>query len=164
MRAAAGQAGNRPPDAPGTWEIPFAIRAFIVKTPGAPADQEGQIVAARFIRDREIAAGLTPFLAVRQNAPTARAELGKQMGQLMPKRALELFRSVLDQSRIERDQGTTGIGPAGAGLQTRIPFHLDFSAKARRVQRSENVPGFSFQANIVPAQPWQGRRAAGPIP
>jgi hypothetical protein len=149
MRAAAGQAGDGAPEAPDSREIPLTIRALVVKTPGAPADQEGQIVAARFIRDREIAAGLAPLWAVRQNAPPTRAELGQQMGQLMPQRALELFCAVLHQSRIERDQGTTGIGPAGAGLQTRIPFHPDKRSKPHCSGGAEDFARGPFKVGVA---------------
>lgn len=47
-------------------------------------------MATRFILDAEIAAGATPFRAVRRNAPAARAELREQMRQLVAERAIDL--------------------------------------------------------------------------
>src|SRR5207244_5985778 len=64
--------------------------------------RERQIVAAHFVGDVEIAAGVAPFRAVRSDsASSSFAKLREQMSELVSKRAIDLFIAVIVKQRSE---------------------------------------------------------------
>jgi len=65
-----------------------------------PPDRKRQGMAAFFVRDLEIAAGLAPFLAMRSDPATPSPELREQMRQLMTKRTIDLRDVMIMQARI----------------------------------------------------------------
>src|SRR5205814_3788326 len=103
---AAIEAGDGACESPDAREILAASGTTIKEPAGACFNRKRQGMAARFISDAEIAAGLTPGYAVRRNAPPAGAELGQQMGQLMAHGAIDLRRVVLAKARVQRYQVT----------------------------------------------------------
>ena len=80
---AAIEAGDGACESPDAREILAASGTTIKEPAGALFDRERKGMAARFISDAEIAAGLAPGSAMRWNAPPTGAELGQQMRQLM---------------------------------------------------------------------------------
>jgi hypothetical protein len=90
---------------------------------------ERQIVASPFISNGEIAAGISPLVTVWQDSPPTGAKLREQMGQFVTKRPINFRSAMLGQSRIERNELLAEISAAGAGSQTRIPFHANESRK-----------------------------------
>ena len=77
-----------------------ATRTPIEEPPRALLHRKGQGMTTRFILDAEIAAGATPFCAMRWNAPATRAELREQMGQLVAERAIDFRCLVFAQARV----------------------------------------------------------------
>src|SRR5205814_1603117 len=122
---AAIETGDGAGESPDAGKILAASGTTIKEPAGALFDREREGVAARFIGDAEVAAGLAPGGAMRWNAPPAGAELGQQMGKLMAHGAIDLGRVVLAQARVQRDQVAARIGPACRAEEPRIPFDLD---------------------------------------
>ena len=102
-------------------------------------------MTTRFILDAEIAAGATPFIAVRWDAAATRAELPEQMRQLVAERAVDLGCIVFAQARIQRDQVTARIGASGGAEEARIPFHVNFAPELVGIERCEDFACFRFE-------------------
>jgi len=81
------------------WKIAFAIRTPVKKSANSLGCRERQIVTTLFVINAEITTSLLPFDAVRQNPTPSGAKLGKQMRQLVSKRAID-FAGMIAQSRI----------------------------------------------------------------
>jgi hypothetical protein len=64
---------------------------------------EREIVTARFVRDAQIATGLSPLATVRSNVATAGAMLREKMSKLMAQCSLNFGRRHFDELGIERD-------------------------------------------------------------
>jgi hypothetical protein len=115
MRAATSQARNRPSNFADTRKLSLTTWTLVKKAADALANGERQIVAARLAGDSKIAASISPFIAVRRNAPTAGAELRQQMREFMSQGAIDL-REMLAQARIQRNHFCAIIRAARAGF------------------------------------------------
>jgi hypothetical protein len=149
MRAAAHQTRNRAADPVDTGKIATATRTLVKKTPRAFYDGERQIVAALFVANPKIAASLAPFRSMRQNATPSGAKLREKMRQLMAKRAIDFFFSVLSESRIQRNQFLAIIGAAGRAFQAWAPFHAHVHRDLVSADRLQKFARFSFKIDIT---------------
>ena len=102
-------------------------------------------MATRFVLDAEIAAGATPFIAVRWDAAATRAELPEQMRQLVAERAVDLGCIVFTEPRVQRDEVTARIGASGGAEEARIPFHVNFAPELVGIERRQNFARFRFE-------------------
>jgi hypothetical protein len=127
-----------------------APRTFVEETPLPLFHRKRERVAARFIRDAEIAAGAAPFRAVRRNPAAPGAELGQQMRELMAESAVD-FRAiiVLAEPWIQRDEITMRVRAAGGAEEPGVPFHMDFAAEFCGKWR-ENFARCRFEGGITP--------------
>ena len=113
MRAAASRTCNGTSDPAHTPKIALTTWTLVEKTSRAFPDRERQIVTARFAGDPEVAAGISPFLAVRRNATASFfSELREQMRELMPKRTFDFRVAEISQSRIQRNNVAPRISAA----------------------------------------------------
>ena len=149
MRAAAGETGDDAAEAADAREIAAATGTAVEVTADSSADEGGEIVAAHLIGDAEIAAGLFPFGAMRKNAAAAGAKLGEEMGQLVAQRPLDFAAGVADEEWIERDQPAARVGPAGAGLQARVPFDLDLRGDRSGAGDGQKVAHLRFKMDVA---------------
>jgi hypothetical protein len=106
-------------------------------------------VAARFVGNPEIAAGLSPAGAVRRDAASAAAKLSKEMGQLVTKSAIDFGGAMIAQKRIQRDQVAARIGAAGGAGKARIPFHADFPGEVISAEWGEDFARLRFETRIA---------------
>ena len=107
-------------------------------------------MATPFIRDAEIAAGATPFRAVRRNPAAPGAELRQQMRQLMAQSAVDFRGVVLAEPRIQRNEVTVRICAAGGTEEPRVPFHVDFAREFFGAKSTENFARCCFKGGIAP--------------
>ena len=142
---AAIQARHRPLDSPDARKFLPATRTPIEEAPLALFHWKGQGMAARFIGDAEVAAGATPFRAVRRNPAAPGAELRQQMRQLMAQSAVDFRSVVLAKSRIERDEVTVRIRAAGGTEESGVPFHVDFASEFFGAKWIENFARGRFE-------------------
>lgn len=102
MLSTASETRDRAADAADARKFPFAIRATINVARCANFGRERQIVAAHFVGDVEIAAGVAPFRAVRSDSASSFfAKLREQMSELVSKRAIDLFIAVIVKQRVQ---------------------------------------------------------------
>ncbi len=113
------------------------------------ADGKGEIVAARFIANPEIAAGLPPGDAMRRDSPARRAKLREQMRQFMAQRPIDFIRAVVPQTRVQGNNVAPRIRPAGRAEEARVPFHVKGASKLVHSERSKDFPRPGFQSCIA---------------
>ncbi len=106
-------------------------------------------MAAFFVRDPEIAAGLAPLLAMWSDPATPSAELREQMCQLMTKRAIDLRDVVIVQARIQSDGCRAVIGLPRRALQSAVPRYVDSSRQSVRAVLPQQFSRFCFQLWIA---------------
>lgn len=102
-------------------------------------------MAARFLRDPEIAAGPAPLRAMRWNPPRTGAELGEQMGELVAESAIDLDAVVFAEPWIKRDQVAARISAAGGAEQTGVPFHVNFAGQFVGAERAQDFTCICFK-------------------
>jgi hypothetical protein len=146
---AAIETGDGAFERPDAGKILAASGTTIKEPAGALLDREREGMAARFIGDAQVAAGLSPSGAVWGNTQPAGAELGEQMGQLMAQGAINLGRVVLAQARIQRDQVAPGIGPARRAEESCVPFDMDFAGELVGAEGREDFTGGCFQSRVA---------------
>ena len=151
-----GQTGRDAPDPSHPREIAPAIRALVLITPATALHGEGESVATPFVCDSQIAAGLPPERAVRRDAPPAGPELREQVRQFMPESPVDFRRPMLVQSRIERNERPCRVGPAGAGAETRIPFHPDLVGQSGSIPLAQEFARGRFTIMIPSRRPGRG--------
>lgn len=160
---AAIQAGHLPFDPADSRKIFAASGTAIQETPDTLPDWKRQSVTARFVRDAEVAAGLSPFSAVWRDAATPGSELREQMGQLVAQGALDFRGVVVAESRVERDEITPRIGAAGRAEKARIPFDANFRCEFGGVDRGENFARRRFEGRIASQDDEHRRRRENKI-
>jgi hypothetical protein len=96
MRAAAGEAGNRPLDWSNAGKIPFAFRALIEKTARAGTNKKWKRMTALLVANSQITASLPPFWPVRQNSLPADPEMGQEMRDLVEQCPFDFSRVVVE--------------------------------------------------------------------
>ena len=94
---------NRAADPAHARKIPAAIRAAINEPHRKRARGERQLMAARFVSDAEIGAGLAPFWSMRLDPAATGANLSQQMRQLVSQSAVDFRLSMLANSWVQRD-------------------------------------------------------------
>ena len=99
MFAATGETGNCAAQRGEPAKLLTTIRTAIDKPRDVSSRRKRQIVTALLVGDSQVATGLPPLVAVRQNPPTTGAKLGENMRQLMAQRAID-FGRMLEQPRI----------------------------------------------------------------
>ena len=147
---AAIQARHRPLDSPDAQKFLPATRTPIEEAPLPLFHWKRQGMAARFIGDAEIAAGATPFRAVRRNPAAPGAELREQMRQLMAQSAVNFRGVVLAEPRIQRNEVTVRICAAGGTEEPRVPFHVDFAREFFGAKWTEDFARCRFKGGIAP--------------
>lgn len=130
--AATGKTGRAPPQPPGTPEIAPATGTGVKVAPLQPANREGQVVAARFIRDPEIGAGAAPFLPVRRDPAPSGAGLREEMRQLVAQGAIDLALAVRGQAAVENHARLVAFGATGRRAEPRRPFHAHLCCHRHR--------------------------------
>ena len=103
-----------------------AILAAIKVTPGDDSGGEGEVMAAGFVGDPEVDAGLFPFGAVRADAASSCAYLGEEMGEFMAESSIDFVGAEKEESRIEGDDCGGKLGGACGAAHLGIP--ADFKA------------------------------------
>ena len=106
-------------------------------------------MAARFVRDAEIAARLSPLRTLRENSPATGTKLREQMRQLMAQCSIDLWDSVIGKARIQGNQFSTKICAPGRGFHPRVPFHPDFTRERRRVKSAQEFPRLKFKIDVA---------------
>jgi len=89
MRAATGKTCDSAHNPTDPGKIALALRTFVHVPPSAFADFERKIVAALLVGDSQIAASLTPFGSVWQDAATASAKLSENMSEFVSQSAID---------------------------------------------------------------------------
>lgn len=110
---------------------------------------KGQGMAARFIRDAEIAASSAPLRTVRRNSPAPGSKLREQMRELMAQGAVDFRRVVFAESRIQRNEITVRIRAAGGAKEPGIPFHVNYAAEFLGAEGTENFARCRFERGIA---------------
>lgn len=147
MRTAASQAGNSAPDTSCPREVLAAIGTSIKEALRVIATGERQIVAAFFIGDSEIPAGLAPLQAVWLNSATTGAELGQQVGELVSQGGFD-FARMIHKLGVQRDKFLGVIGAPRAGLQPRVPLDTNRAGKLARAVGAEKFLSLLLQLAI----------------
>ena len=114
MRATTSQAGHAPFNATHPREIASAMWAPIEEAPSQAALNEREGMTTRFVCYPEIAARLAPFRTVGCDPTPTKAVVGEQVGEFMPKGAVDFRGAMVVQFRIEHDQALAEIRAAGA--------------------------------------------------
>jgi hypothetical protein len=100
-------------------------------------------MTTQFIGDAEIGAGRPPFRTMRRDASTSGARMGQQMGQLVPKSAIDLGLAILGQPAVQNDFPRGVFCPAGSRTQPRRPFDRYPSGQLfSRILRQEHSSQF----------------------
>jgi hypothetical protein len=146
---AAIQARHRPLDPPDPRKFLPATRTLVEEPPRSLFHWKRQGMAARFIGDAKIAAGATPFRAVRRNPAAPGAALRQQMRQLMAQSAV-YFRGVLAKPGIQRNEVTVRICAAGGTEEPCVPFHVNFAREFFGAKWTENFARGRFKGGIAP--------------
>jgi hypothetical protein len=73
-------------------------------------------MTARFVANSEIATRRAPFGTVGQDPPASGAKLRQEMGQFVPKSAIDLGYAVFAQSRIQRNKFSPRISASRASF------------------------------------------------
>ncbi len=106
-----------------------------------------EVVAATFIWEAKVNAGLAPLGAMGGNAPTAHPRMGNQMGQFMAQRPVHLFGAKTDEARIERHQYPRGIRHASRTPHPAVPSDLKFLSKNRAADFSKELTRLGLQCS-----------------
>ena len=133
------------------------IKVFPRPTP----DGEREGVAPRFPGNTQVAAGLSPFGAVRVDPAAPNAPLRQKVGQLVPKGTVDLRFADTLQKRVERDQHPPGIRPPGSRSQTAAPFHQHFFGERAGVHAVQQGLRHLFEERI--SANFEGTASAGPL-
>jgi hypothetical protein len=91
----AGETRDHAADAAHAREFLPTIRTPINKTRGVSFCRERQIVAARFVSNSQITAGIAPFDSMRSDSASPSAKLGEQMRELVSERTIDLVVPVI---------------------------------------------------------------------
>src|SRR4051794_20141103 len=98
-------------------------------------------MAACFPGDPEVATGCAPFSAMRLNAAPARARMRQQVCEFVSQCAIDLFRTMVAQPRVQRHATPAIVGAASGGSQPGIPFHHNLTREPVLPQTGENSSG-----------------------
>jgi hypothetical protein len=79
-------------------------------------------MTALLVRNPEIAARLAPLGSVRRNPSPLPARVRDEVGELMAEGAVDLFRAMRSEQRIERDEVVAVISAPRRGAESRAPL------------------------------------------
>jgi len=139
--AAALEAGNGAAEWSDALVIAAALGAAVAVTDALAAAREGEIVAALFIDEAEIAACLTPFRAVGLDAPAAGAGAGDEVGELVAEGFVHFFDAELDQARVHSHETLGVIRLAGGGAKAWMPENLYALGEGAAADVAQELPG-----------------------
>ena len=139
-----------------------AVRAAIDKTPGDFSPGQRQIVAALFVGQPEIPAGLLPLGAVRGDAAPSDPMVREQMGEFVAQGAVNFVGAKFVEARVERDQRFSGVGRARGAAHARIPSDLDAACQVVARQRSQEIARGFLKRDRAVVRSRGGRGRGGP--
>jgi len=111
-------------------------------------------MAARFVGDPEVDAGLSPFGAVRADAAASCAYLGEEMGEFMAEGSIDFGGAEKEESRIDGDECGGKLGGACGAAHLGIP--ADFKAISESGLTRVNEEIFSDFFPINCGDVWRG--------
>lgn len=83
-------------------------------------------VAAFFVADSEIAAGLAPFRAVWSDPAASGPKMREKVSEFVAQSAIDLGFAMFVQAKIQRDDVLSAIRASRGGAQAAVPFHANF--------------------------------------
>jgi len=139
-----------------------AVRAAIDKTPGDFSPGQRQIVAALFVGQSEIPAGLLPLGAVRRDAAASDPMMREEVGEFVAQGAVDFVGAKFVEARIQCDQRFSRIGRSRGAAHARIPSNLDAARQIVAGQRSQEIARGFLQRGRAVVQSRGGRGRGGP--
>ena len=153
--AAAGKTGGETPQGASSRKNAATIRTRINETTSLTPDRKWQLVTAILIANPQIGACPSPFRAVRQNTPPARACLREQMCQFVAESPIDFCVAVCGQPAVQPNASISVFGATGRGTQARRPLDDDLFGENGGTVRPQENPSHLFQFWIAT---WPFRR------
>ena len=104
VTAAAGEAGGFSAQWAHAAQFHGAVRAAVEMAGADLPTREREVVAALFIREAEVAAGLLPLASVGCNAAASGAVMREQVGEFVPQRAVDFSVAEIAETGVEIDE------------------------------------------------------------
>lgn len=152
MGAATGEAGDAAAHRADSRDLESAGGAAVKMAAGDLAARKGEVVAAGFIEEAEVAAGLPPLGAVGLDAPPG-AGSGDEVGEFVAQGAVDLGFAEGADAGIEGDAGVAVVGEAGGGAHAGIPKDLHAIGEAVAADGAKEIAGA-----LQPVDGGEGRR------
>lgn len=147
--AAAGEARNAAAEGADAADVLLAGGAT-VKVPGADlAAREGKVVAALFIGEAEVDAGLLPFGAVGRDAAAACAVVRQEVGEFVAEGFVDFGVAEREELRVQCDELLPVVGETGGGAHAGVPAHADTGGKRLAAEGAQEVAGPGGECGVV---------------
>ncbi len=146
MFAAAGEAGGFAAEGADAFQFLRAGEAAVEMAGLHLAAGQREGVAALFIVQAEVAAGLLPFGAVRGDAAASGAEVREEMRELVAQRAIHFVGTEIAEARIEGDERLAGERGAGGAAHARVPADADAFGKSGAMMGEKELAGALFES------------------
>jgi hypothetical protein len=157
--AAAGEAGFATAEGAHAGDFGAAGGADVEQFTGDSFAAEGELVAAGFVDQAQVGAGLFPFRTVGGDALEWKAGLGDEVGQLVPEGAINFSFANEGKRGVEND-AMLGMGSeASGGPQSGRPPDSDPSTQLRAGRRLEE--GIDAEFKEMVATKASGRAGSG---
>jgi len=139
-----------------------AVRAAIDKTPGDFSPGQREIVAALFVGQSEIPAGLLPLGAVRRDAAPSDPMVREEVGEFVAQGAVNFVGAKFVEARVERDQRFSRVGRARGAAHARIPSDRHPTCQIVAGQRSQEIARGFLKRDRAIVRSRGGRGRGGP--
>ena len=145
MSAAAFDAGGRFSEWFYPGEFSAAGRAFVKVAADGGAAWERKVVGAFFVGKSEVAAGVSPFFAVRLDAALSGPVVGEQVREFVTESAVDFRCAELSEAGVEGDERFVPVCHPGCAFHAGVPTDLDSGGEGRGACRDEEFAGFGEQ-------------------